>query len=524
MRGPATALLTLALVGSPAVAAASSHTVTIIEPEDGATVSGIVDIVAETTGSVQTVAFDRADSEAGPWIPVGVDTDGSDGWSASWDTTGHDGPAVLRATARDGVTEATDTVGVIVSNPAHVSLNVSPDAFSPNGDGRKDVATFEASSDQEGEMEVQVLSPSGAVKRSWGRLIEAGETVVIEWNGKADGDVLPDATYKVRARSGGGQDLEPLVLDTKRPTFKWRTISPEPLSSEDLVRFKFTSHDRSDTLRIDLLVRDRVRVIGTGEKDVAPGKRSIAWKPRYRGGGPLYPGLYTATIKVHDDAGNVRKPKPRSWRVDRKVASRVFTRLKGTGARVALTFDDCHFPGAWRRILNVLEARDVEATFFCPGTMMQANAGLVKRAVKEGHTVASHAWDHALLTGHSVGYTAWRLKADARVAWQIARTTTWPYFRPPYGAYDGNVKAAARATSHPRIVLWDVDPLDWTAPGVSVIVNRVVNKTRSGSIILLHTLDQTASALPKILNRLKNKGLTPVDLPNLFAAAGYRPG
>jgi peptidoglycan/xylan/chitin deacetylase (PgdA/CDA1 family) len=505
-------------------AAAASHSVEIAAPSDGATVGGIVEVVATTTGAVISVSFDWATSKAGPWTSIAVDANGSDGWMASWDTGGYDGPAILRATASDGATDVTDTTAVTVENPAAVAVDVFPQAFSPNGDGRRDLATIEASTDEGGQLTVEVISPSGVTKRTWQRLADPGEPVTIEWNGRADGHVVADAVYTVRATSGGGQDQDTLILDTRRPTFRWRAVDPEPLTNEDTVRFRFTSHDRADELRITLAVRDRVRAVGSEQTQVHPGRRSVAWRARYPGGGKLYPGLYTARITVLDDAGNVRRSRRRPWRVDRRVAEHVYRRLEGAGPRVALTFDDCHFAGAWREILDVLEARHLEATFFCPGQMMQVNAGLVERTTREGHTIASHGWDHALLTGHSVSFTARRLDDDARVAWQSARTTTWPYFRPPYGAYDRNVLAAAEATSHPRVMLWDVDPRDWQTPGASTIVHRVVSEARSGSIVVLHTLPQTADALPRILSGLAGRGLRQVDLPDLFAAAGYRPG
>jgi len=37
-----------------------------------------------------------------------------------------------------------------------------------------------------------------------------------------------------------------------------------------------------------------------------------------------------------------------------------------------------------------------------------------------------------------------------------------------------------------KIVLWSVDPRDWSRPGASVITRRVLANVRSGSVILLH--------------------------------------
>ena len=412
-----------------------------------------------------------------------------------------------------------------------VTVDVAPSPFSPNGDGRKDSTTITVESDTSGDAVIRVLDDTGKGRKRWERQVEAGVPLEIRWFGKNNSKkkTLPDGDYQVEAvvtdpTGLEGADLAPVTIDTTAPAVRWRKIIPEPISDQDKMRFKFTATDPSGPLDAKVVITDRSGKITTEAKDVAPGKRTIAWKPRYPKGGLLFPGQYGARLRVRDDAGNLRVSKVKPWRVIRPKKARVFTRLDGVGRKVALTFDDCHFAGAWRSILNTLKDRGVEATFFCPGTMMYASPGLVRKTNRGGHTLASHAWDHALLTGHAASYTSSRLRSDATAAWKIAGQTTAPYFRPPYGAYDGAVKSGAGAAAHPRVILWDVDPQDWRRPGASAITSRVVSQAKPGSIILLHTLDQTAAALPAILTGLAKKNLKPVDLPDMFKAAGLKSG
>lgn len=90
-------------------------TVAVTNPLDGATVSGTIDITADASdpdGSVTQVEF-FVDSAS-----IAADTDGSDGWSASWDsTTVSDGSHSIsaEATDNDGNT-ASDSVTVEVDN------------------------------------------------------------------------------------------------------------------------------------------------------------------------------------------------------------------------------------------------------------------------------------------------------------------------------------------------------------------------------------------------------------------------
>jgi peptidoglycan-N-acetylglucosamine deacetylase len=82
-----------------------------------------------------------------------------------------------------------------------------------------------------------------------------------------------------------------------------------------------------------------------------------------------------------------------------------------------------------------------------------------------------------------------------------------PFFRPPYARYTPTALSAAGAAGYAAVVLWSVDPFDWTNPGASVVVQRVVGPRRPGSIILMHTLPGTAAALPTIIGELRARAM-----------------
>jgi hypothetical protein len=88
--------------------------VSITHPSDGATVSGAVTVAAEASDddAVTQVEFFL------DGVSLGADTDGSDGWSTSWDTTGAvDGSHTLEATATDSAGQLTsDSISVEVDN------------------------------------------------------------------------------------------------------------------------------------------------------------------------------------------------------------------------------------------------------------------------------------------------------------------------------------------------------------------------------------------------------------------------
>jgi hypothetical protein len=96
-------------------------------------------------------------------------------------------------------------------------------------------------------------------------------------------------------------------------------------------------------------------------------------------------------------------------------------------------------------------------------------------------------------------------------------------FRPPYGAYDSSIVQIARSLGL-ATVLWNVDPSDYTLPGVSAIKQRVLAQVQPGSIIISHDgggpRGQTLAAYPSIIAALRARGYRIVTIPQLL---GFRP-
>ena len=75
------------------------------------------------------------------------------------------------------------------------------------------------------------------------------------WTGRnAAGERVRDARYRVVATTQGPdgevRQRAPVVLDTRAPSFAWRSIAPEPVRTTGRVRFTFVVRDRfSDRVR-----------------------------------------------------------------------------------------------------------------------------------------------------------------------------------------------------------------------------------------------------------------------------------
>jgi peptidoglycan/xylan/chitin deacetylase (PgdA/CDA1 family) len=193
------------------------------------------------------------------------------------------------------------------------------------------------------------------------------------------------------------------------------------------------------------------------------------------------------------------------------------------GRDIALTFDDGPSPDYTATILTTLEQTHTPATFFLVGSNVQQSPALVRREAADGFVLGIHTWDHPDMTTLSPQQRQWELAATAQALHNVLGADYCvPFWRPPFGAYDDAVVTQARSLGL-STVTWDVDPRDWSDPGVKVIVDRVLSAVHPGAIILLHDgyrdRLQTAQALPLIIKGLKRRGYVPVTLPDLLAGS-----
>jgi peptidoglycan/xylan/chitin deacetylase (PgdA/CDA1 family) len=191
---------------------------------------------------------------------------------------------------------------------------------------------------------------------------------------------------------------------------------------------------------------------------------------------------------------------------------RPITKLRGANA-VALTFDDGPNPNATPAILDALRDRGVKATFFILGRHAEQWPELVKRVADEGHGIGNHGYYHRKLHFKSPGYVREDLTRGTETIERAAGVRP-RLFRAPHGFRNPWVSAIAGSLGQ-RTVGWSLGVWDSDRPGVDAIVQRTIDGTRPGSILLLHDGDgydprgdrtQTAQAVPMIVDRLRDRG------------------
>jgi chitin deacetylase len=198
--------------------------------------------------------------------------------------------------------------------------------------------------------------------------------------------------------------------------------------------------------------------------------------------------------------------KSRTFQFFGDIVPRVNTRQKV----VALTFDDGPTPGITEDVLSILNKENVKATFFVIGAELERNLEDGRKIVAAGHELGNHSYSHKRMV----------LKTPSFIESEIGRTDqlirqagyqSAIHFRPPYGKKLVLLPYFLARTSR-KTITWDVEPdsSPEIAANSSKIVAHTLEKTRPGSIILLHVMYESRveslKAVNGIITGLKGDG------------------
>ncbi len=154
---------------------------------------------------------------------------------------------------------------------------------------------------------------------------------------------------------------------------------------------------------------------------------------------------------------------------------------------IALTFDDGPHPYYTPKLLEVLDEYSILASFFCLGICVNRFPELTKAVADRGHWIGLHGYEHhtfPLLTEAALKQSLQATQAAVANACQLPATAIRDV-RPPNGLFTPHTLNLLHQW-HYRPVMWSVVPEDWVLPGVSTVVQRVLQQVQNGSLIVLH--------------------------------------
>jgi peptidoglycan/xylan/chitin deacetylase (PgdA/CDA1 family) len=184
--------------------------------------------------------------------------------------------------------------------------------------------------------------------------------------------------------------------------------------------------------------------------------------------------------------------------------------------RITLSFDNGPLPGSTDRILDILKAWELRATFFALGRLAAEPAGydVLIRAKAEGHWIGNHTMNHGTPLGESKDprHVENEIEAAERVLGPLALPQR--LFRPNGGGRVGEhlLSQAARewlAARKYTVVTWNNVPEDWVEPRREWVERALKTaETQDWSLLVLHDpyLADMMDTLPAFLDEVQRRG------------------
>ena len=218
-------------------------------------------------------------------------------------------------------------------------------------------------------------------------------------------------------------------------------------------------------------------------------------------------------ISAQEKAATAPAPLPKKG-----VAEKItYSEVNVDGPYIAMTFDDGPHATNTPKLLDMAAKRHIKLTFFVLGECVQQNPAVLQREVAEGHEIGNHSWSHPNLAKLSDEAVRSQLRRTDDLIFKTAGVRP-TLMRPPYGELTKRQRIWVNHEFNYKVILWDVDPLDWKRPGPSVVAGRIIAGTRPGSIILSHDIHPpTIEAMPQVFDALLAKGFKFVTVSELLA-------
>jgi peptidoglycan/xylan/chitin deacetylase (PgdA/CDA1 family) len=184
----------------------------------------------------------------------------------------------------------------------------------------------------------------------------------------------------------------------------------------------------------------------------------------------------------------------------------VITRFESTSNEVWLTIDDGPTDDT-PALLDALEARNVKATFFVKGALVEAHPELLRMMCSRGHRVENHSQTHPSGAFWCLPPRSIAAQIDACNGAIEAITGERPLlFRAPVGMKNPFVHPIL-ARRGMTLVGWSVRGFDSFGDDVERVVERIVPRTRNGSIVVMHQgRSFSVACITRVIDELQTRG------------------
>jgi peptidoglycan/xylan/chitin deacetylase (PgdA/CDA1 family) len=162
--------------------------------------------------------------------------------------------------------------------------------------------------------------------------------------------------------------------------------------------------------------------------------------------------------------------------------TKIYFKRKNPDNKIALTFDDGPSEET-EKILDILKENNAKATFFIWGQRIKGREKTIKRIIKEGNEIGNHSYSHKKLWFKKRKEIEEEIrKCDEELEKLGIKTNL---FRPPAIRMGINLLFVFTKMKK-KVIICDVISDDWKEQNASKIINKVLKKIKSGSIINFH--------------------------------------
>ena len=174
------------------------------------------------------------------------------------------------------------------------------------------------------------------------------------------------------------------------------------------------------------------------------------------------------------------------------VDGRAILKMSKGSNLCALTFDDGPSSHT-ERLMEILRERGIHATFFVVGKQVKYHPELIVRLQQEGHEIGNHTYSHKSLRHLSVDAQRSEILSVQELLRKLGVHSR--YIRPPYGNFDANTVAIAKAEGA-DIMLWSIDSMDWSKRASIENMKTLISGQKLRGVFLFHdTHEQTIDCL-----------------------------
>ena len=206
------------------------------------------------------------------------------------------------------------------------------------------------------------------------------------------------------------------------------------------------------------------------------------------------------------------------WNTTTETTSAIFVGDKNCG-RVGLMFNVYENTEIALNIAKTLDEHGFRATFFVGGKWVERNGIALLSLYNMGMELGNHGYlhrDHKALSYEKnideILVTERLIDAHLK---EFNGYQNSKLFAPPSGSYGENMFSACEYLGY-RVIMWTRDTIDWRDHDANLIYSRAIKDIKAGDLVLMHPTKETLSALPRILDYIKNQGLVADIVSNVI--------